>query len=275
MITDSLRAFTELIGGPDEGIDLSMGALLVGQVEHPDLVPRRSLVRLDELAAGSGTAGIPDPVRVLHRLREYLFEEERFRGDRDDYSDPRNSCLDCVLARRRGIPITLSVVLMEVGRRLGLDIAGIGLPGHFVVSARVGEDRVLLDPFHGGAVVTVEGAHDLVTRATGRPARLTEAAFAPCSKRQILARMLQNLKAVYATRGEWVKAVEVMDRLIALDPGTGAHRRDRGTMLVKAGEFCRGLADWERYLTDHPGADDARSVLAQLRRVRQGVAVLN
>lgn len=274
-MSDSFRAFAELVAVPDDDIDLSVGALLVGQVEHPSLVPSRSLTRLDELATGSGAAGVPDPVRVLHRLREFLFEDQRFRGDRDDYYDPRNSCLDCVLARRRGIPITLSVVFMEVGRRVGLQIAGIGLPGHFVVSARVGEDRVLLDPFDGGAVVTAERAHDLVARATGRAARLTEAAFAPCSKRQILARMLNNLKAVYATRGEWVKAVAVMDRLIAVDPAGWVHVRDRGSMLVKAGDFERGLADWERYLTGNPGASDVDSVLAQLRRVRQGLAVLN
>jgi regulator of sirC expression with transglutaminase-like and TPR domain len=271
----SLRAFEELARAPESEVDLALVALHVAQIEHPGLIPQHHLKRLDELATQSGACGIPDTLHGLHRLREFLFEEEGFRGNSDDYYDPRNSCLNDVLDRKLGIPITLALLLMEVGWRVGLRIAGIGLPGHFVVSAHVGNDRVLLDPFDGGAVLTRERATDVVSRAVGRPVKLVEANFAPCSKRQIIARMLLNLKSVYAGRCDWGKAVDVMDRLLVVDPDSSAHVRDRGAILVKLGEFQRGAADWERYLSRNPEAPDADRVRQQLRQVRQGLSALN
>jgi regulator of sirC expression with transglutaminase-like and TPR domain len=174
-----LRAFGDIVRVPAPEIDLARGALCIARIEHPRLISEHSLQQLDELAARCGAAGLGDELRILHRLREFLFAEEGFRGNSDDYYDPRNSCLNDVLARKRGIPITLAIVMMEVGARVGLRILGVGLPGHFVVSARVGADSVLLDPFSGGAVLTLEGAHKVVARAVGRSVKLTEASFVP------------------------------------------------------------------------------------------------
>jgi regulator of sirC expression with transglutaminase-like and TPR domain len=270
----SLREFTGACG-PEPDIDLGLAALHVARVEHPGLVPHDHLPRLDELAAQSGVRDVADPLHALHRLREFLFDEVGFRGNRRDYYDPRNSCLNDVLDRKLGIPITLSLVMMEVGRRVGLRITGIGLPGHFVVSAEVGADRVLLDPFDGGTVLTREQAADVVTRAVGRPVKLAAPHFAVCSKREIIARMLQNLKGIYVTRADWAKALDVVDRLRLVDPGSPGHLRDRGSIRVKLGDLRRAAADWESYLKTQPEADDADRVRQHLRRIRQELAVLN
>ncbi|HSF06168.1 MAG TPA: tetratricopeptide repeat protein [Methylomirabilota bacterium] len=272
---ERLEQFAELVRLPEDALDLGLGALLIAQVEHPRLMPAHSLMHLDEMASASGAARVGDPLKALHRLREFLFEEEGFSGNAEDYYDPRNSCLNDVLERRVGIPITLSLVLMEVGRRVGLSIVGVGLPGHFVVRAEVGSDPVLLDPFDGGAVLTHERAAELVARATGRPVRLTEAHFAPATKQQMLGRMLMNLRGIYCRRGDWDKALAVFDRLLTLDERVVTHRRDRGTVLVKLGQLHQGAIDWGRYLEACPEAHDAENVRQQLRRVREQLAALN
>jgi regulator of sirC expression with transglutaminase-like and TPR domain len=271
----ALRAFSDLVRGPDSGIDLGRSALEIARIHHPALVVERHLARLDLLAARAGAWRTVDPLNALHRLREFLFEEEGFSGNVEDYYDPRNSCLNDVLERRLGIPITLALVMMEVGRRLGLHISGVGLPGHFVVRADVGPEPMLLDPFDGGALLTHERAADLVARALGRRVTLTEQHLAPVSRRQMLTRMLMNLKGIYVRSGDWSRLLAVFDRLLVLDAESGVHVRDRGTVLVKLGQLHRGACDWERYLRACPGAEDADAVKQQLRQVRQRLGALN
>jgi regulator of sirC expression with transglutaminase-like and TPR domain len=271
----AVQAFADLVRAAEPEIDLAAGALMIAAIEHPGLDPIPSLRRLDELAARSGASTVGDPLKALHRLREFLFEEEGFRGNARDYYDPRNSCLNDVLEQRLGIPITLSLLTMEVGRRTGLRIAGVGLPGHFVVRADIGSEPVLLDPFDAGAVLTHERAAALVARAPGRRIRLTDQHLAPVTKRQILTRMLMNLRSIYCQGGAWSKALAVFDRLLVLDEDSSGHVRDRGSVLVTLGQLRRGLADWERYLSTRPEAADLETVRQQLRRVRQQLASLN
>jgi regulator of sirC expression with transglutaminase-like and TPR domain len=154
-------------------------------------------------------------------------------------------------------------------------VEGIGLPGHFVVSAHVGAREVLIDPFNGGSVLTLEGAAEVASRALGRPVQLAEAHWAPCTKRQILVRMLRNLKTIYAKRETWDKALDIIDRLLLLDADSPIHLRDRGTVLVKLGRLHQGAAEWERYLTRYPNAQDAEGFRRELRRVRQDLASRN
>jgi regulator of sirC expression with transglutaminase-like and TPR domain len=270
-----LPVFERIVRAPEAEIDLAVAALAIARIEHPDLDPRPCLDRLDALARRAGDRGRPGSRTALDRLREVLFVEEAFRGNAGDYYDPRNSCLNDVLARRLGIPITLSVLMIEVGRRIGIRVEGIGLPGHFLVSAHTEGREVLLDPFHGGAVLTVEAAAERVSRAVGRAVPLVEAHWAPCTKRQILIRMLRNLKTVYAQREDWTRALAVTDRLLLLDGDSPVHLRDRGTVLVRLGRLHEGAAAWDRYLTRFPGAQDAGDFRRELRRVRQDLAARN
>ncbi|MGH7304164.1 MAG: SirB1 family protein [Candidatus Rokuibacteriota bacterium] len=269
----ALDDFRDLVKGPE--IDLGGAALAVARIEYPDLVAERSLARLDELAARSSAAKVADRRRALERLSGFLFDEQGFRGNADDYYDPRNSCLNDVLDRQLGIPITLSVLIMEVGRRVGLEISGIGLPGHFCVGAQVGEELVLLDPFGGGRRLERAEAEAIASRAVGRQVELTDAHFVPTTKAQILGRMLRNLQGIYIRREDWAKALAVIDRLLVVEADAPMHVRDRGTVLVKLGELHRGASEWERYLTRYPQARDAAAFKEELRRIRQTLAERN
>ena len=270
-----LPAFRDLFRVPDAQVDLGLAALAIARVEHPELETDRDLARLDDLASRSRAAAAGGARAALDRLVHFLFAEEGFRGNADEYYDPRNSCLNDVLDRKLGIPITLSVLMIEVGRRVGLTIAGVGLPGHFIVSAEVGTHRVLIDPFNGGAVLTPARAAAVAARAVGRPVKLEEAHWTPCSKRQIVIRMLRNLKTIYAKQTNWARALAVIDRLLVVDPASPTHLRDRGTVLVKLGKLYEGVAEWERYLKRYPAAQDADTFRQELRRIRQELGSLN
>jgi len=264
------------VSRPDPEIDLARAALVIARGEYPGLDVGAYLSRLEGLARRARSShGATDHLGQLHRVRECLFEEEGFAGNAEDYSDPRNSYLNEVIDRRLGIPITLSLVLIDVGRRLGLDMEGIGLPGHFVTGARVGGEHVLLDPFNGGTILTGEACSEVVARALGRRIELTAEHFLPVSNRQFLTRVLTNLKGSYWRREAWDKVVGVIDRLMILNPRAGTEWRDRGIAWSNQGEVQRGLADWERYLTDFPDAPDRDQVRAKLRLARHKVARLN
>jgi regulator of sirC expression with transglutaminase-like and TPR domain len=268
----ALEEFRALVAGSE--FDLGCAALAVARIEYPELPAPHSLALLDDLAARSGVAGAGGR-RALDRLCSFLFEGEGFRGNADDYYDPRNSCLNDVLDRHLGIPITLAVVTMEVGRRVGLDIQGIGLPGHFCVGARIGDELEIRDPFAGGRVLGRADAEAVASRAVGRAVKLSDAHFAPTSRTQIVVRMLRNLESIYARREDWAKALAVIDRLLVVDADAPGHRRDRGTVLVKLGELHRGATEWERYLKGYPQARDAAAFKEELRRVRQTLAEKN
>lgn len=231
-MADSLQAFAEQVRRPDPDVDLGRAALAIARIEHPALLDGPQLARLDELARRSGAGRAPAGRPRLERLCAFLFREAGFRGNVDDYYDPRNSCLNDVLDRRLGLPITLSVLTMEVGRRVGLTVEGIGLPGHFVVGVHVGDARVMVDPFGRGRVLAREEAVSLVAQVLGQPVPLTDAHFAPTPKQRIIARMLLNLKAIYVRRAEWGKALAVLDRLVLVDDDR-AHASERGVVLAR------------------------------------------
>jgi regulator of sirC expression with transglutaminase-like and TPR domain len=272
---DDLAAFQQLAETDERRVDLARAALAIARIEHPALSIELEVARLDDLAARSGAAVTSDRPAALERLLAFLFEDEGFRGNAEEYYDPRNSCLNDVLDRKLGIPITLSVLTMEVGRRVGIDVEGVSLPGHFIVSAQLGARRIFLDPFNRGAVLTPAQAQDVASRAVGRPVKLEEGHWAPCGKRQILVRMLRNLKGIYARREDWPRALAVVDRLLVLDADSPVHVRDRGSVLVRLQRLHEGAEAWDRYLRRFPNAQDADAFREQLRKVRQKLGSLN
>ncbi|MFQ5521055.1 MAG: SirB1 family protein [Candidatus Methylomirabilia bacterium] len=272
----SLGEFERAVRRPEPEIDLARASLLIARAEYPALKIEHYIRRLDRLAQEARATGWhPDPLRRLHRLREFLFGELGFRGNAQAYFDPRNSFLNDVLDRKLGIPISLSLVTMEVGRRLGLTIQGIGLPAHFIVRAELDGYQVLLNPFHRGTLLTPEAAQELVSQVLGRRVTLQEEHFLPVTKRQLLTRMLLNLKTIYCGQGAWSKALPIVQRLLALNPDSPDELRDRGIIFAGLGEVQRGITDWERYLALDPEAADAGTVRTHLRQARQSLASLN
>jgi regulator of sirC expression with transglutaminase-like and TPR domain len=262
---DARRQFADLMAGPDDQVDLAQAALLIACEEYPDLDVPGYLRRVDGLAR-TVAARLDDrgPMSAVRALNGLLFDEEGFRGNLEDYYDPRNSFLNDVLDRHTGIPITLSTLYIEVGRRAGLSVDGIGLPGHFVV--RVG--GTLIDPFHGGAVLSEEDCQKRLDRIYGGRLRLDDSMLAACERKTILARTLRNLKAIYTKAGDFMRALSAVELLLRVEPGSLEEMRDRG--MLHASLDCYGLAatELEEYLEkagNGPGTDQVRRKAAELR----------
>lgn len=246
------RQFTELAALPDAAIDLPRGALLISALLQPGLDPELHLRRLESLsiaAVASVARDAPLPERVL-ALNRFLFVDEGFHGNRDDYYDPRNSFLDQVLERRRGIPISLSLLYLEVARQVGIRAFGVGFPGHFLVRVGEGGSTLVLDPFAGGMSLD-EGELDRrlaevygtgVLRVRANPAILRAA-----TSREILVRLLANLKAIYTGKGDLQHALVAADAILTLTPDSADDLRDRGLMYRELGHIPAALADLRRF----------------------------
>jgi regulator of sirC expression with transglutaminase-like and TPR domain len=247
-VTDPAGRFLELVQQDDPPLD--EGALLIAAHAYPDLDVSAGLAALDDLAAGCP----PD----LDGLRRYLFEDVGFRGNEDDYGDPRNSYLNDVLDRRTGIPITLSVVVMEVGRRVGVPFAGIGLPGHFLV--RHGAvPPLLLDPFNRGRSLTLEDCAALMQKIYGDAVRFEPSLLAAVDHRMILIRMLDNLRAVFQAKGDAAASAWVL-RLRAGIPGTKPRELgELATAQAALGRYDEAATTLERLAEQLPEQEAAKA----------------
>jgi regulator of sirC expression with transglutaminase-like and TPR domain len=269
--TSARRHFAELIGRED--IPLDRAALAIAEEEYPGLGAEAYLRTLDELAerVRARLGGRASAAETLRAVRETLFDEAGFRGNEAHYYDPRNSYLNEVLDRRLGIPISLSVLFLSVARRVGLELEGVRLPGHFLVKHVSGGRELFIDPYRGGEILTAEECAErfrALTQGKGSwEPRFLEAA----TPRQILARMLHNLKRIYGETGDDVRTLWVIDRLLMLSPGDPEERRDRGLVSARLGGSAAALEDLRAYLAACPGAADAAEVreLAQALEKRQ------
>jgi regulator of sirC expression with transglutaminase-like and TPR domain len=265
------------LAGRVDARSLAEGALWIAAEAHPGLDVSHWLARLDALGyrAAERVTSETDVDRAAAAVSRFLFEEEGFRGNTEDYYDPRNSFLDDVIERRLGIPITLSVVYVAVAARAGLEAAGVGLPGHFIVRAvRRGRDR-LLDPFHGGRLLDRAGCEALLRRVRPGGGPLDPRWLAPVTTRQVLVRMLRNLKATYSALGDWGRALAAAERIVLLLPDALEEVRDRGTLHARLGQGHAAARDWEAYLQGAPEAPDARQVKGRLIALRQALSALN
>lgn len=265
------------LAGTVDARSLAEGALWIAAEAYPGLDVPHWLGRLERLGRRAAERVTPDmPVdAAASAVSRVLFEEMGFRGNTEDYYDPRNSFLNDVLNRQMGIPISLSVVYLAVAAHVGLNAAGVGLPGHFVVRAERGGRQQLLDPFHGGRLLDQAGCQALVApmRPGGGP--LDPRWLAPVTSRQILVRMLTNLKAVYAALGDWGRALGASERILLLVPESLEELRDRGMLHARLGQASAALRDWEAYLRRAPKAPDAAAVRDRLRALRQALASRN
>jgi regulator of sirC expression with transglutaminase-like and TPR domain len=264
------------LAGTTEARSLAEAAFWIAAEAYPDLDVSHWLGRLDALGRQAAERVTPDmPVEAAAAaVSRLLFEEVGFQGNTEDYYDPRNSFLNDVLDRRLGIPISLSVVYLAVAARAGLGATGVGLPGHFVVRAARHGRQQLLDPFHGGRPLDEAGCVALV--AGLRPgAGFDPRWLAPVTTRQILVRMLSNLKGAYSALGDWVRALAASERILLLAPEAVEELRDRGTLNARLGQASAAVRDWDAYLRRVPDAPDAAAVRERLRALRQELASRN
>ncbi len=270
-------SFVQAVNRPDPLIDLAEAALLIAKEEYPDLVVGSYLCRLDAMAeaARCQVRDPRDPHAVCAGLNAYLFHQEGFRGNSENYCDPRNSFLNEVLDRKLGIPITLSVVYMELARRLGLPLQGAGMPGHFLVKCSVAGGEIVIDPFGGGAILSFADCQRILDTLFGGRVTLEPRMLAPISSRQILMRILNNLKGIYVKADEYGKALAVVDRLLILCPSSPCDLRDRGLLACQLKRYSEASADLDRYLRLAPEAEDRDVIREHLRSIRERVVALN
>ena len=301
--SDFIHRFTEIAKAPAP--DLAPAALLIARLEYPRLDASVYLTKLDQLgeAAAERVATLgdgADPMTRVTELSSYLFKDQGFAGNCGDYDDPRNSFLNEVLDRRTGIPITLALVYIEVARRAGVGIDGVNFPGHFLlkVPAHPGatltrDDHVIVDPFHGGAVLSESDCRNLLRKHAGEEAAFDRRLLTRATKQEILVRMLVNLKRIYVRMRSFPQAHTITELLLALDPSAMTELRDRGLLAYHLNDYAAALRDLEAYLrfTSHgktvqaaaSGEDDEDSgevtehaeIWEHVKALRRRVASLN
>jgi regulator of sirC expression with transglutaminase-like and TPR domain len=268
-------ALTLLSHNPDAPLDLAELSLSLARDEYPSLDVEAYLSELDGMAHEARDHVRGSLTSRVKGLCRYLFHDLGFRGNQKNYYDARNSYFNDVLDRRTGIPITLSAVAMAVGRRAGLQVCGVGLPGHFVAKAVEDGEEVLFDPFHGGRLLTREKCQRLVEQIAGMPFAVDCEALRPVPLGAIVLRMLNNLKGVYLRTGDYVRGARVIERLRQLSPDDSLQRRDLGATLIRAGQAGQAIDHLQAYLTASPEAGDAEAVKQMLAQARGSVARWN
>src|SRR5919106_2938403 len=259
--SDIWKEFIRIAASPDDEIDLARAALLIAATEYPELDIESQLGLLDSLAsAASRRFGEErDPFFCINTLNDYLFDEVGFRGNQEDYYDPRNSYFNQVLERRLGIPITLSLLCIEVGKRLDIPLMAIGMPGHLLVRHR-DEPGLFIDPFYGGILLSEKECAQRLREIAGANLSRDSHYLAPISNREFIARMLRNLKGIYLQRQDFQSTLPIMDRLVAIQPEAMHERRDRGMVQYQLGQYREALEDLQWYLASGAADQDSRRV---------------
>lgn len=253
-------------------MNLARASLLVAKEEYPQLPVDLYLARLDQIAeeVKDRLSCENAPLVVLNEVIETLYVRRSLKGNRESYYDPRNSFLNDVLDRGLGIPLTLGVVLLEVGWRLDLPLEGVNFPGRFLVRYRGDHLSLLIDPFDGGKIRFEDQAQELLDQVYGGVVRLQDDFLRGSNKREMLTRMLTNLKSVYVKVGDHPRALAAVERLLMITPTAPAESRSRGVLLARLGRHEEAATQLEAYLRVAPAASDAGRVKAMLRDLRAG-----
>lgn len=251
--------------------------MLLACEEYPQLEIGPYVDLLDEIA---NSAARPvylanSPRKAVECMNQVLFEQWGFRGNTENYYDPRNSFFNDVLDRRIGIPITLSIVYMEVARRVKLPMQGISMPGHFVVKYAGIEDEFFIDPFNRGDVLTRENCRTRLLSMFGDSFQFSERMLAPATNRQILVRALNNLKLIYLQSHAYDKALAIVEMMLMVEPDDVEQVRDRGLLRLQLRQFEAATGDLEQYLKATPDAKDREDIECQLKELRRIRAMMN
>jgi len=272
-------SFEQLARMPDECIEVAIGAALIARDAYATLDVDRLLARFDEMAAPLLARDVAalSAEQQADAISRRLYEQLGFRGNEQDYYDPKNSLLPDVLDRKLGIPITLALVYCEVARRSGVRARGISFPGHFLVRVDpVSADApIFIDPFFGGRKLDASALQKLLDRASPNQKLAPSEHLAPASHRTMLVRMLINLKWIYATRGDFARALLALDRIISLTPDSVPALRERGLLAARLGAVEAARADLSRLLELVPQAPDATSIRKRLRELTAKASILN
>jgi regulator of sirC expression with transglutaminase-like and TPR domain len=268
--SDLYVMFRDAIDCAEDQIDLSRAALAIAMQEYPDLNIEDCLSQLDEFgqAVERRLGEERNPYRTIAALNTVLFKEIGFKGNRAEYYDPKNSFLNDVIARKKGIPISLSLLYMEVARRIGLSLAGVGFPGHFLVKYQDADDEIVIDVFNKGEILAREDLEQLLQQLYRGQVSYQSGFVAALGKRDILRRMLNNLKLIYLQQGQPLKALPVLDQLVILDPSSVSEIRDRGLLYMKLECYVQAMEDLQSYLILASDADDAAMIKAQIESIK-------
>jgi len=263
--------FYKEIHQPEKNISLAKAALYIAQEEYPDLDLKEYLNALDTMAA-KVEERLPSehyPLRIIQCINNYLYDDLGFTGNNNNYYDPRNSFLNQVIDRKTGIPITLSLVYLEIAQRIGFPMVGIGMPGHFLIRPDFTEAAIFVDAFNQGEILFEQDCEQRLTQLYQQPVKMSRDFLAPVTPRRFLSRMLMNLKMIYLNRSEWLKALASIERILLLLPDAVTELRDRGLLYYQISEFASAYQDLSTYLIQVPDAEDAnviRQFIEQIRR---------
>ena len=267
-----LDAFARLSSLPEGEIDLARAALYIAGAEYPDLDMEEQMGLLDSLAAAASRriGDDTEPLNAVNRLSEYLFDEVGFSGNEQDYYNPRNSFLNDVLSRRTGIPIALSLVCIEVGKRCGVPLVAIGLPGHLVIRHLEVVDW-FIDPFHGGILLSQQECEERLQQMSQGTVSWDASFLTPIGNREFIARMLRNLKAIYLGEPDYRRGLAVMDRLVLIQPEARREVRDRGLLHYQMRNFQSALDDLQDYCETTENLQDIPGVQRLMARIQREI----
>ena len=261
----------------DEKIDLIRAALVIARTEYPDLDIEGYAGRIERMArrVAAATADL-DRQRTLTALNKIIFQEANLRGNREDYYDPRNSFLNDVLDRGLGIPITLSIIYMEVAGRVGFPLSGVGMPGHFLLKhyADSGQE-ILIDCFNRGDILSRQDCQSRLDEIYSGEMKLRPEFLHPISRRQILTRMLNNLKTVYLSTRNFRKALPIADLILIIYPGSAEDVKQRALLRYSMGLHGLAAEDLDEYLKMSPAASDVEEIRQMSLSIRRIRALMN
>ena len=276
MAHDPYREFRQAVDRGEDKIDLGLAALAIASTDYPNLDISEYLARIDQLAVKVAHRAADGKVlNSIAALNYVLFRQEGFSGNTHAYYDPKNSFLNEVLDRKTGIPITLSVLYIEVAQRVGLALDGVGFPGHFLVKHAHNGVELVIDPFHQGEIRSRGDLTRMLGSLYGGAMELRDDYLKPAGKKDILKRMLGNLKGIYTKTGDLVKLLSVLELAIILEPGAADEIRDRARVYLRLECFTQARAGFESYLQLAPEAKDATAVRDQLVDLANRVTLIH